>query len=90
MWGEGESLGKLIRVDRPARKELFEGCKWKQYMNIPKIEGKGDNEAKEMYITNQLKLKVKSTKSKDNVCKGFALGTRFIDVRTNNADENLP
>jgi len=90
MWGEGESLGNMIRVDRPARKELFEGCKWKQYMNIPKIEGKGDNEAKEMYITNQLKLKGRSTKSKDNVCKGFALGTRFIDVRTNNADENLP
>merc|ERR1719228_715586 len=86
MWGEGESIRDVILVDKPELKQLFEGCIWRQYMSVPKIEKgiQGDNEAKQLYLNKRIKSKMEGKgKHSNNVCKGFALGSRFIDVRTN-------
>merc|ERR1711990_32642 len=84
MWGEAESFGELILVDKPERKELFEGCSWKQFISFPR-QDHGDNEGKQMYTNNQIQKIGKEAKPA-NVCKGYALGTRFIDVRTNDGN----
>merc|ERR1719309_1578270 len=43
MWGEAKSLEtkfskEVILVDRPERKDLFEGCTWKQWISRPKLD----------------------------------------------------
>merc|ERR1711936_107805 len=84
MWGEAESFGDMILVDKPERKHLFEGCNWKQWISFPKAK-LGDNERKKKKEKKKIKKKGQEAKSA-NVCEGYALGTRFIDVRT--MDEN--
>jgi len=77
MWGEAQSYNRVVRVDKPHIKQLSDGCKWRQYISTPKTQ-KGDSETKEFFLKNVKK----GGGSKKNVCKGYALGTRFIDVRT--------
>jgi len=89
MWGEAASYGNIVRVDKPHIKSLTQGCKWRQYMSTPKND-QGDNEAKDVYQRKLLKKALKGAMSrKANICGGYALGTRFIDVRTND-EEMIP
>jgi len=84
MWGEAASYGKVVQVDKPHIKKLTEGCTWRQYISIPKNKN-GDNEAKEFHLQKKKKLGLHP----NNVCQGFAMGTRFIDVRTSDKEGQL-
>ena len=49
-----------------------------------------DDESKLMKLDNKMKKVLKGESKKvQNYCRGFALGTRFIDVRTNDK-QSLP
>ena len=74
-------------MDKPHIKSLTEGCKWRQYMSTPKND-QGDNEAKDVYQRISKHLNGAMSR-KANICGGYALGTRFIDVRTND-EEMIP
>jgi len=102
MWGGtgGTSLkptknlkrpSEMVRVDKPERDYLFEGCRWRKPTSTKNLEKSGsDDESKLMKLDNKIRKKLKGETKKDkNYCKGFALGTRFIDVRTQD-EQSLP
>jgi len=81
LWGKPQDTiskvsNDVVIVEKPERKDLFQGCKWYGFVSASHGGAGGDKESKDVA------MKV-WPKKKRSMCNGFAMGTRFIDVRTN-------